>query len=153
MKANRNIRRVFIYYLLMFVTPLIGLRAQESASSGSSTLNIPVIDPESLGLQFQNLGEVELQGQPCWRVKLEGPNEDDPDSLRIEMLVRQADNRPLQVNYYDNYGEVIKTLYLEEVQRIAGAPTTMQLRLKNHISGDETSINLLINYELKSLEQ
>ncbi|MFC1620029.1 outer membrane lipoprotein-sorting protein, partial [Candidatus Neomarinimicrobiota bacterium] len=84
--------------------------------------------------QFEatNLGPAIHVDQRIWRLQLEGIPDQEPAYPKLMVLVRQSDYLPLQVDYYDDHGEVLKSLYLEDIQEIEGIPTAMLMTMRNH---------------------
>ncbi|UCH63553.1 MAG: outer membrane lipoprotein-sorting protein [Fidelibacterota bacterium] len=93
--------------------------------------------------QSTNLGEAELLDEPCWKLQLDGIAEQEPAYHRMIVWVRQKDYYPLQIDYYDDGMEVLKSLYLEDVRDIEGTPTAMLMTMCNHEDGTETRMETL----------
>jgi len=90
-----------------------------------------------------NLGEDEIQKQPCWKLQMDGIPEKEPPYSRMVIWVRQADYCPLQMDYYSEKGEVMKSLYLEDIQDIEGIPTATKMTMRNHEDGTATWMEML----------
>ena len=90
-----------------------------------------------------NLGEVKHEGQSCWKLQLEGIPEKEPPYPRMIIIVRQEDYSPLQVDYYNDRGDVMKSLYLADIQEVDGVPTPMKMVMRNHEDGTETRMEML----------
>ncbi|MFC1548283.1 outer membrane lipoprotein-sorting protein, partial [Candidatus Neomarinimicrobiota bacterium] len=95
--------------------------------------------------QFEatNLGAAIHVDQRIWRLQLEGIPDQEPAYPKLMVLVRQSDYLPLQVDYYDDRGEVLKSLYLEDIQEIEGIPTAMLMTMRNHKDATETMMEML----------
>ncbi|MFC1620030.1 outer membrane lipoprotein-sorting protein [Candidatus Neomarinimicrobiota bacterium] len=112
-----------------------------------SQAQVDVDDMRSLGYEVTHLGTAEVNGEPCQRLQLDNiPGVNMPFPKMI-MLIRETDNYPLQVEYYDDQGQNIKTLQMQSMERINGVPTAMKMTMKNHLDGTETNFDLTINYE------
>ncbi|UCH10167.1 MAG: outer membrane lipoprotein-sorting protein [Fidelibacterota bacterium] len=106
------------------------------------------VDPlRELGYEVTHLGMVEVNGELCRRLQLDNVPGVEMPFPKMIMLVRETDNRPLQVDYYDDQGRNIKTLRMQSIERINGVPMSMKMTMKNHLDGTETNIDLNINYE------
>ncbi len=90
-----------------------------------------------------NLGEVKLEGQSCWKLQLDGIPEQEPPYPRMVIIVRQEDYHPLQMDYYNDRGDVMKSLYMAGIQEVDGIPTAMKLTMRNHEDGTETKMDIL----------
>jgi len=90
-----------------------------------------------------NLGEVELEGQSCWKLQLDGIPEKEPPYPRMVIIVRQEDYHPLQVDYYSDLEDVMKSLYMGDIQEVDGIPTAMKMTMRNHDKGTETKMEVL----------
>jgi hypothetical protein len=65
-----------------------------------------------------NLGPANHLDQKVWELQLDGIAEAEPPYPMIKVLVRQKDYYPLQVDYYEDGGELLKRLYLEYILEI-----------------------------------
>lgn len=90
-----------------------------------------------------NLGAEDLEGESCWKLQLEGIPEQEPSYSRMVVWVRQADYSPLQMDYYDEDGDLLKSLYLEDIQDVDGVPTAMKMVMRNHKDDTETRMEML----------
>ncbi|UCH63554.1 MAG: outer membrane lipoprotein-sorting protein [Fidelibacterota bacterium] len=152
MKIYRRSWKSFLALLVILTASVVGLRAQIPTGDDFAGEDSISIDVGELDFQLRNLGEVELEGQRCRILELVDSHEENPAYPRMVMLVRHVDNRPLLMDYYNQQGVVIKTLDLNAVRIVNGVPTAMQMKLKSHQDGADTSINILINYECESLD-
>jgi outer membrane lipoprotein-sorting protein len=90
-----------------------------------------------------NLGPALHLDQRIWTLQLDGIPATEPPYPRIVVKVRQKDYYPLQVDYYDDGGEILKSLYLEDVQQIEGVPTAMIMTMRNHQDRTETMMEMI----------
>ena len=90
-----------------------------------------------------NLGPALYLDQRIWNLQLDGIPGTEPPYPKIVVKVRQKDYYPLQVDYYDENDEVLKSLYLEDVQVIEGVPTAMRMTMRNHRDRTETMMEML----------
>jgi hypothetical protein len=90
-----------------------------------------------------NMGPALHLDQRIWNLQLDGIPDAEPPYPRIVVKVRQKDYYPLQVDYYDDGGEILKSLYLEDVQQIEGVPTAMIMTMRNHQDRTETMMEML----------
>lgn len=112
-----------------------------------SRAQVNVDDMRGLGYEVTDLGTAEMNGEICRRLQLDNiPGVEMPFPKMI-MLVRETDNYPLQVDYYDDQGRNVKTLQMRSMESINGVPATMKMTMKNHLDGTETNFDLSINYE------
>ncbi|MEE9167963.1 MAG: outer membrane lipoprotein-sorting protein [Candidatus Neomarinimicrobiota bacterium] len=94
-----------------------------------------------------NLGSVELNGDSCWKVRLDGIDEQDPAYEKMMIWVRQYDHYPLQVDYYEDGDVPTKSLFMKDIQQIDGIPTAMHMTMHNHGDATQTEmITLSITY-------
>jgi hypothetical protein len=94
-----------------------------------------------------NLGEEKYNGEKCWKLESIGIPEEDPSYPKMISFVRQSDFYPLSIDYYDDSGNVEKTLVLDEIKEIEGVPTAMKMQMINHNEGSETTmITLSMTY-------
>lgn len=108
---------------------------------------VNVDDMSELGYGVTELGIVEINGELCRKLQLDNVPGVDLPFPKMIMLVRHEDNYPLQVEYYDEQGQKIKTLRTQSIERINGVPASMKMTMKNHLDGTETNFDLTINYE------
>jgi hypothetical protein len=114
---------------------------------GQVLAQVEIDDMRELGYEVTNLGAVEVNGEQCRRLQLDNiPGVEMPFPQMI-MLVRETDNYPLQVDYYDEQGRNIKTLKTVAIERTNGVPASMRMTMMNHLDGTETNFDLNINYE------
>ena len=91
----------------------------------------------------RNMGEEELHGVLCWKVQLDAIIEKEPSYSMMIAWIHQEDYLPLQVDYYDEEGEMMKSLYIDEFQNIEGTPTPMKITMRSHVDGTETRMEVL----------
>ncbi|UCD38258.1 MAG: outer membrane lipoprotein-sorting protein [Fidelibacterota bacterium] len=95
-----------------------------------------------------NLGEIDLLDERCWKLQMEGIPEKDPAYQKMIIMVRQKDYYPLQVDYFADEGDLMKSLYLEDIREVDGFPTAMRMVMRNHEDGTETWMEILsITYD------
>ncbi|MFQ6674044.1 MAG: outer membrane lipoprotein-sorting protein [Fidelibacterota bacterium] len=90
-----------------------------------------------------NLGEESLLGERCWKLRLDGKPEERPSYQKMIMWVRQSDDYPLQIDYYDGKSDLIKSLFLEDIRIVEGIPTAMRMVMKNRKDDTETVMETL----------
>lgn len=90
-----------------------------------------------------NLGPAVHVDQRVWKLQLDGISGQEPPYPKIMILVRQKDYFPLQVDYYDESSELLKSLYLENIREIEGIPTAMVMTMRNHQDATETMMEML----------
>ena len=108
---------------------------------------VDVDDMRELGYEMTHLGTAEVNGELCQRLQLDNVPGVEMPFPKMIMLVRETDNYPLRVDYYDDQGHKVKTLQTQSIERINGVPAAMKLTMKNHLDGTETNFDLTINYE------
>lgn len=113
----------------------------------TSPAQVNTDDLHHLGYEVTDLGTTELNGDLCRKLRLDNVPGVELPFPKMIMLVRQADNYPLQVDYYDDQGQKIKTLQTLSIERIDGVPASMKMAMQNHLEGTETHFDLTINYE------
>ena len=113
----------------------------------TSSAQVDVSDLHDLGYEVTDLGTTELNGESCRKLQLDNVPGVELPFPKMIMLVRQSDNYPIQVDYYDDRGQKIKTLQMQSIERINGVPASMKMTMKNHLDGTETNFDLTINYE------
>ncbi|MFQ6675168.1 MAG: outer membrane lipoprotein-sorting protein [Fidelibacterota bacterium] len=97
-----------------------------------------------------NLGEERYRGQPCWKVELTGIPGENPSYDKIVMWVRQEDYFPLYLEYYRPAATLMKSLVMENIEKIEGIPTAGKMVMKNHLDHTETIMSLLsVTYSWK----
>lgn len=95
-----------------------------------------------------NLGEVKEKEVLYWKLELRGISDKNPAYPRIVILVRQSDYYPLKMDYYNEKGEVIKTLALENIVEIEGVPTAKKMIMKNLEDDGQTVMEVIeMTYE------
>ena len=78
----------------------------------------------------ENLGKVEYQNTACYKLKCVPKENADAGYSKVILWIRTSDCYPLKIDYYQN-GDLLKTLYLEDLENIAGQPTAKKMIMKN----------------------
>jgi len=152
MIAVHDSRKVLTLCLFIFIPSIAWQQVQTYQDQYLVNQFGDLDDLGGLGYQTTNLGPEELDGQLCWRLQMDGIPEKDPPYPKMVMLVRQCDNYPLRVDYYNDRDITVKTLSVRTIKEIDGVPMEMELTMKDYIDGTETSFNLTFNYELSPIE-
>ncbi len=90
-----------------------------------------------------NLGSEKYDGIYCWKLESIGIPEQSPSYPKMEVYMRKVDFYPIKIDYFDNNDFVEKTLLLSDIKEIEGIPTAMQMTMKNHSEGTETTMQIL----------
>ncbi|MFC1566202.1 outer membrane lipoprotein-sorting protein [Candidatus Neomarinimicrobiota bacterium] len=90
-----------------------------------------------------NLGSEKYNNMDCWKVESIGIPEQNPSYPKMEVLMRKADFYPIKIDYFDENDYAEKTLLLSDIKDIEGIPTAMQMTMKNHLEGTETTMQTL----------
>jgi hypothetical protein len=97
-----------------------------------------------------NLGSEKYDGTDCWKLESIGIPEQNPSYPKMEVYMRKVDFYPIKIDYFDENDFVEKTLLMSNIKEIEGIPTAMQMTMKNHSEGSETSmetISITYNWE------
>ncbi len=89
-----------------------------------------------------NGAAVQVQETDCYQLVLTAKS-DDQSYSRMVTTVRQSDIYPLQIDYYDHAGVLLKTLYMEDVRLIDGIPTAWLMTMTNHIDKTSTIMEII----------
>jgi outer membrane lipoprotein-sorting protein len=69
---------------------------------------------------------------------------------KLVCFVRVTDFFPLQIDYYDKAGVLLKSLYLENIQEIEGILTPLKMKMQNHLDQTKTEMQYLsITYNVE----
>jgi len=90
-----------------------------------------------------NLGTEKYDGTDCWKLESIGIPEQNPSYPKMEVLMRMSDFYPIKIDYFDDNDFVEKTLLMDDIKEIEGVPTAMQMTMKNHLEGTETTMQTL----------
>ena len=91
----------------------------------------------------ENLGTEKYDGTDCWKLESIGIPEQNPSYPKMEVLMRKSDFYPIKIDYFDENDYAEKTLLLSAIKEIEGIPTAMQMTMKNHLEGTETTMQTL----------
>ena len=95
-----------------------------------------------------NLGQEKYAGEDCWEVESIGIPEKDPAYPKMIVLVRQSDFYPLSIDYFDDNGNIEKTLILSNIEVVEGIPTALKMQMVNHAEGSATLMKTIsITYD------
>jgi outer membrane lipoprotein-sorting protein len=93
-----------------------------------------------------NGGEAQVNDIDCYLLVLTAKS-DDQSYSRMVSTVRKTDLYPIQIDYYDHDGVLLKTLSMEDIRMIQDIPTAMRMTMSNHIDKTSTFMELVeINY-------
>jgi hypothetical protein len=90
-----------------------------------------------------NLGSEKYEKTECWKLESIGIPEQNPPYPKMEILIRKSDFYPIKIDYFDDNDFVEKTLLMGNIKEIEGVPTAMQMIMKNHSEGTETTMQTL----------
>ena len=90
-----------------------------------------------------NLGGDEQKKQMCWKLQLEGIEDEDPPYKKMIMWVRQSDFYPILIDYYEEKDTPSKSLVLDDIESIEGIPTAKIMTMQNHDNNTETKMTTL----------
>ena len=79
----------------------------------------------------QRLPDEEYQKQVCYVLELTPKPDEGASYERLVFYLRQADFYPLRIDYYEDKEELLKTLYLDNIQIVEGRPTAMSMTMHN----------------------
>ncbi len=83
------------------------------------------------------LGKEKIDGQNCYKIQLTKKNKDISYSKLICYL--KTDNFfPVQIDYYNENKELLKSLYMKNIKIVENIPTPMKMIMKNHQDNTET---------------
>ena len=91
----------------------------------------------------KNLGEEKYDGTDCWKLESIGISEANPSYPKMVVFMRKADFYPTKIDYFDENDFIEKTLLMGDIKEIEGVPTAMQMTMKNHLEGTETTMQTL----------
>ena len=91
----------------------------------------------------ENLGEEKYDGTDCWKLESIGIPEENPSYPKMVVFMRKADFYPIKIDYFDENDFIEKTLLMSDIKEIEGVPTAMQMTMKNHLEGTETTMQTL----------
>ena len=90
-----------------------------------------------------NLGTEKYDGTDCWKLESIGIPDENPSYPKMEVYMRMVDFYPIKIDYFDENDFVEKTLLMSNIKEIEGVPTAMQMTMKNHLKGTETTMQTL----------
>lgn len=95
------------------------------------------------------LDKVEIDDEDCYRIKLLKKSKDVSYSKLICYL-RVEDYFPVKIDYYDEDKELLKSLYMKNIEIVENIPTPMKMIMKNHQDNTETVMEYKsITYDVK----
>ncbi|MBN2281842.1 MAG: outer membrane lipoprotein-sorting protein [Candidatus Marinimicrobia bacterium] len=83
------------------------------------------------------LGIQSMDGIKCNVLELKSENEANSYS-KILAFLRTEDQFPLKIEYYDNSGNLEKTLFLDNIEKIQGVSTAMKMVMENRQDNTST---------------
>ncbi|MFB0516835.1 MAG: outer membrane lipoprotein-sorting protein [Candidatus Neomarinimicrobiota bacterium] len=89
-----------------------------------------------------NLGEEKYEGQKCWKLQCTAVPEEEPSYSQIMIWVQQDNYHPLRIDYYEE-DELLKSLYMYDIQEVDGYPTATRMIMRNHQEATETSMEII----------
>jgi len=93
-------------------------------------------------------GTKKINGTKCYKLELQSRT-DDNSYNKMVCYVRMDDFFPIQIDYYDKKDVFIKSLYLEDIQKIEGVLTPMKMIMRNHRDQTETVMEYIsITYDV-----
>lgn len=90
----------------------------------------------------ENLGEEKYEGEKCWKLQCTAVPEEEPSYSQIMIWVQQDTYHPLRIDYYEER-ELLKSLYMSDIQEVDGYPTATRLVMRNHQDVTETSMEMI----------
>ncbi len=90
-----------------------------------------------------NLGTEKYDGTDCWKLESIGIPDENPSYPKMEVYMRKIDFYPIKIDYFDENDFIEKTLLMSDIKEIEGVPTAMQMTMKNHLEGTETTMQTL----------
>ena len=91
----------------------------------------------------ENLGEEKFDGTDCWKLESIGIPEENPSYPKMVVFMRKADFYPIKIDYFNENDFIEKTLLMSDIKEIEGVPTAMEMTMKNHLEGTETTMQTL----------
>ncbi|MEA3495743.1 MAG: outer membrane lipoprotein-sorting protein [Bacteroidota bacterium] len=82
---------------------------------------------------------VKINGNDCYKVKLTKKNNDISYS-KLVCFIRVSDFFPIQIDYYDGDKKLLKSLYLQDIQKVENILTPMKMVMKNHQENTQTTM-------------
>ncbi len=86
------------------------------------------------------LPDKQYEGETCYILELTPLPGEDPAYQRIVCYLRQSDYYPCRIDYYEDKDELLKILYMKEIEVIDRFPTAMKMVMHNQEDGSETII-------------
>lgn len=96
-----------------------------------------------------NLGISQTRDENCYQLELKAKAGTDVSYSKMLCHVRVSDSFPIQIDYYDENGELLKILHLENIETVQNILTPMVMRMENVQDGTETSMKYVeIDYSV-----
>lgn len=83
------------------------------------------------------LEKTKVENEQCYKIKLSKKNKGISYSKLICYL-RVKDFFPIQIDYYGEDGELLKTLYMKNIEKVENILTPMKMIMKNHQDNTQT---------------
>ena len=90
-----------------------------------------------------NLGSEKYNGTDCWKLESIGIPDENPSYPKMEIYMRKVDFYPIKIDYFDENDFVEKTMLMSDIQEVEEVPTAMQMTMKNHLEGTETTMQTI----------
>jgi len=90
-----------------------------------------------------NLGSEKYNGTDCWKLESIGIPDENPSYPKMEVYMRKVDFYPIKIDYFDENDFVEKTMLMSDIQEVEEVPTAMQMTMKNHLEGTETTMQTI----------
>ncbi len=88
----------------------------------------------------ENRGIVKMRDVDCYELDLTALSGRDVSYRRLTCYLRVSDRFPLQIDYFDESGTKLKTLFLNDIRTIQGILTPWQLIMVNDLDKTQTSM-------------
>ena len=114
--------------------------------NGSDFTNDDIVRESNLAKDYNQkiIGNDNIDGEKCWKIQLD-PKPDAPVVWgKLFYWVRQKDNLPAKVEYYDEKGKLMRFMSFSEVQTMGGRTIPTNWTMHNVVKENHsTSIKLL----------
>ncbi len=87
----------------------------------------------------ENTGQEKYNGLDCNILRLTAKN-DGVSYSKIIAYLRVQDNFPLKIEYYEEDNDLLKILYLKDIEKIQGIPTAMKMVMENQHDNTKTTM-------------
>lgn len=90
--------------------------------------------------ETENLGREKIDGVHCWKVESVAKEKSDVSYSKVVSWVKTDNFYPLKMDYYNEDGDLFKTLFLKDIKIIDDYPTAMEMVMKNLEDNSETKM-------------